>query len=68
MPIDTTKAVAAELDKVAPNQLCAEVGTDGRLTGSVSTTRKGLTFTAYVQALFTGDRQVSAGLRVSRKF
>lgn len=68
MPIDTTKAVKDELDKVAPNQLSAEVGTDGRLTGSISTTRKGLTFTAYVQALITGQKAVSAGLRVSRKF
>ena len=67
--LDTgTQSVKAELDKVAKNQLAAEVGTDGRLMGSINTTRKGFTFTAYIKALVTGQKAISGGVRVEKTF
>ena len=61
--------VKAELDAVAKRKLTAEVGSDGRLTGAISTTRRGWTLTAYVQALVTGPaKTTSAGLRVEKDF
>lgn len=62
-------AVKAELDQVEKNKLRGEVGSDGRLTGSISATRKGFTFTAYVKALITGpQKSVSGGVRVEKDF
>jgi hypothetical protein len=62
------KAVKTELDEVAKNKLVAEVGTDGHLTGNISTIRKGFTITAYVKALVTGKKNFGAGVRVEKTF
>jgi hypothetical protein len=62
-------SVKAELDQVAKNKLRVEAGLDGNITGAISTTRKGLTFTAYVKALITGPQKlVSGGVRVEKDF
>jgi hypothetical protein len=58
----------AALDAVPKNKLQAEVGTDGQVNASISTTRKGFTFTAYVKALVVGQKSVSAGARVEKDF
>lgn len=59
----------AALDDVAKNKLRAEVGLDGNVSGSISTMRKGFTFTAYVKALVKGpQKSVSAGGRIEKEF
>lgn len=68
--LETGKAaVKADLDGVAKNKIRAEIGSDGSLEGSVSTVRRGWTFTAYVKALVTGStKSTRAGARVERDF
>ena len=68
MPLETSKAIKTELDAIAKNRLSAEVGSDGRLTGAISTTRKGITFTGYVKALVKGQKNVEAGFRMEKEF
>lgn len=61
--------VAAELDKVAKNKARLQAGTDGRVEGSISTMRRGWTFTGYLTALVTGPaKSARAGVRVERDF
>lgn len=61
--------VKAELDAVAKNKARVQVGTDGQVEGSISTTRRGWTFTGYVKALVTGPtKTTSAGARIEKDF
>lgn len=59
----------AALDNVAKNKLRVEAGIDGAIDASLSTTRKGFTFTAYLKALVKGSgKSVSAGGRIEKDF
>lgn len=65
----TNAATKAALDDVAKNKLRAEIDHRGHVDASISTTRKGLTFTAYVKALVKGPQKtVAAGARVEKDF
>lgn len=65
----TEAAKKAALDDVAKNKLQAEVGSDGSITASLNTTRKGFTFTGYVKALVIGpQKSVTAGGRIEKDF
>ena len=59
----------AALDAVAKNKLRVDAGLDGAVEGSINTTRKGFTFTAYVKALVVGQQKsVTAGGRIEKDF
>lgn len=61
--------VKAELDRVAKNKARVQAGTDGQIDASISTTRRGWTFTGYLTALVAGPaKTTSAGVRVERDF
>lgn len=63
------EANKAALDQVEKNKLRVEVGSDGAVEGSISATRRGWTFTAYVSGLLTGAKKsAKAGARVERSF
>jgi len=70
MPSILEAGTKATLDSVAKNKLRAEADlASGRIDGSISTIRKGLTLTAYVSALIKGPQKtVAAGVRVERDF
>lgn len=65
----TKATVKAELDAVAKNKARVQAGSDGQIEGSISTVRRGWTFTAYVKALVTGPaKTTSGGVRVEKDF
>ncbi|CAB4177283.1 hypothetical protein UFOVP998_3 [uncultured Caudovirales phage] len=69
MPTILEQGNKAILDEVAKNKLRVEGDlASGRVEGTLSTTRKGFTFTAYVTALVKGQKSVAAGGRIEKDF